>query len=150
MCFHRLHQSIKILSNNGILEINNQYDKKSTIQFIIHSQRILSYLESNKSIKKFTNSILRTYTGLFEEEVKIDEFLIAKKNGITKKQVVSNLDYLQKEGIIQYKGEKSNVELLFFYTFLSYSPFIDVIFFADIFLSIKNRKLTASNIFFIN
>lgn len=109
----KVDATIKILSNNGILEINNQYDKKSTIQFIINSQRILNYLETNKSIKKFTNSILRTYTGLFEEEVKIDEFLIAKKNGITKKQVVSNLDYLQKEGIIQYKGEKSNVELLF-------------------------------------
>ena len=109
----KVDATIKILSNNGILEINNQYDKKSTIQFIISSQRILSYLESNKSIKKFTNSILRTYTGLFEEEVKIDEFLIAKKNGITKKQVVSNLDYLQREGMIQYNAEKSNVELLF-------------------------------------
>jgi len=109
----KVDATIKILSNNGIIEMNNQYDKKSTIQFIINSQRILSYLENNKSIKKFTNSILRTYTGLFEEEVKIDEFLIAKKNGITKKQVVSNLDYLQREGMIQYNAEKSNVELLF-------------------------------------
>ena len=56
---------------------------------------------------------MRTYAGLFEEEVRIDEFLIAKKNGITKKQVVSNLEYLQKDGIIQYNAVKSNVELLF-------------------------------------
>ena len=102
----KVDATIKILSNNGILEINNQYDKKSTIQFIITSQRILNYLESNKSIKKFTNSILRTYTGLFEEEVKIDEFLIAKKNGITKKQVVLKFRLPSKGGDNSIQGRK--------------------------------------------
>ena len=110
---HKVDSTIKILSNNSILEIKNQYDKKTTIKFLINSRRILNYLDRNTSIKNFTNSILRTYAGLFEEEVRIDEFLIAKKNGITKKQVVSNLEYLQKDGIIQYNAVKSNVELLF-------------------------------------
>ena len=110
---YKVDSAIKILSNNSILEIKNQYDKKTTIKFLINSRRILNYLDRNTSLKKFTNSILRTYAGLFEEEVRIDEFLIAKKNGITKKQVISNLDYLQKDGIIQYNAVKSNVELLF-------------------------------------
>ena len=109
----KVDTTTKILSNNGILEIKKQYDKKTTIKFIINSRRILNYLDKNRSIKKFTNSILRTYAGLFEEEVKIDEFLIAKKNGITKKQVVAYLEYLQKDGIILYNAVKSNVELLF-------------------------------------
>ncbi len=110
---YKVDSANKILSNNSILEIKNQYDKKTTIKFLINSRRILNYLDRNTSINKFTNSILRTYAGLFEEEVRIDEFLIAKKNGITKKQVVSNLEYLQKDGIIQYNAVKSNVELLF-------------------------------------
>ena len=90
-----------MLSHKNI--IDNIFKTDKALDLSGSHKRILSYLESNKSIKKFTNSNLRTYTRLFEEEVKIDEFLIAKKNGITKKQVVSNLDYLQKEGIIQYK-----------------------------------------------
>ena len=109
----KVDTTIKILSNNGIIEINNQYDKKSTIQFIVNSREVLNYLENNTNTRKLTNSILRTYPGLFEQEVKIDEFIIAKKNGITKKQVVSHLDYLQKNGIIQYNAEKNKVELLF-------------------------------------
>jgi ATP-dependent DNA helicase RecQ len=109
----KVDTTIKILSNNGIIEINNQYDKKSTIQFIVNSREVLNYLENNTNTRKLTNSILRTYPGLFEQEVKIDEFIIAKKNGITKKQVVSHLDYLQKNEIIQYNREKNKVELLF-------------------------------------
>jgi ATP-dependent DNA helicase RecQ len=109
----KVDTTIKILSNNGIIEINNQYDKKSTIQFIVNSREVLNYLNNNTNTRKLTNSILRTYPGLFEQEVKIDEFIIAKKNGITKKQVVSHLDYLQKNEIIQYNREKNKVELLF-------------------------------------
>ena len=109
----KVDTAIKMLSNTGILEINNHYNKKSTLRFIVSSKTVLNYLNQNTIIKKFTNSILRSYAGLFEQEVKIDEFYIAKKNGITTKQVASNLAYLQNDNIIEYTPVKNKVDLLF-------------------------------------
>ena len=109
----KLDTAIKMLSNSGILEINNHFNKKSTLRFIVSSKTVLNYLNQNTIIKKFTNSILRSYAGLFENEVKIDEFYIAKKNGITIKQVASNLAYLQNDNIIEYIPVKNKVDLLF-------------------------------------
>lgn len=105
--------ALKILSNNGIIEISSHYNKKATLQFIVSSKTVLNYLGENAVIKKFTNSILRTYPGLFEQEVKIDEFFIAKKTGITTQHVLANLERLQNDNIIEYKGVKNDAELVF-------------------------------------
>lgn len=109
----KVDTALKILSNNGIIEIGNHYNKKSTLQFIVSSRTVLNYLDKNASIKKFTNSILRTYAGLFEQEVHIDEFFIAKKAGITTNLVLSNFKRLQEDNIIEYKAVKNEAELTF-------------------------------------
>ena len=109
----KVDTALKILSNNGIIEIDSHYSKKSTLQFIVNSRTVLNYLDKNASIKKFTNSILRTYAGLFEQEVHIDEFFIAKKAGITTNLVISNFKRLQKDNIIEYKAVKNDAELTF-------------------------------------
>jgi ATP-dependent DNA helicase RecQ len=105
--------ALKILSNNGIIEISSHYNKKATLQFIVSSKTVLNYLGENAVIKKFINSILRTYPGIFEQEVKIDEFFIAKKTGITTQHVLANLERLQNDNIIEYKGVKNDAELVF-------------------------------------
>ncbi|MCG1036431.1 RecQ family ATP-dependent DNA helicase [Polaribacter sargassicola] len=109
----KVDAAIKLFSNNGIIEIGNNYNKKSTLQFIVKSKTVLNYLDKNQIIKGFTNSILRTYAGLFEQEVKIDEFFIAKKTGLTAKLVIANLQHLQKEGIVNYNAIKSDAEITF-------------------------------------
>ena len=109
----KVDTALKILSNNGIIEISNHYNKKSTLLFIVSSKTVLNYLDDNAIIKKFTNSILRTYAGLFEQEVNIDEFFIAKKTSLTTSLVLSNLERLQNDDIIEYKPVKNEAELTF-------------------------------------
>ena len=109
----KVDTALKILSNNGIIEISSHYNKKSTLLFIVNSKTVLNYLDKNAFIKKFTNSILRTYAGLFEQEVNIDEFFIAKKAGITTNLVLSNFERLQEDNIIEYKAVKNEADLTF-------------------------------------
>ena len=109
----KVDAAIKILVNNGVLEIENQYNKKSTLQFIVNSKTTLLYLDRNKYLKGFTNSILRTYAGLFENQIKIDEFYIAKKSGITTKLVLANLKQLEKDNIVSYKAVNNDAEITF-------------------------------------
>ncbi|MDP5105908.1 MAG: RecQ family ATP-dependent DNA helicase [Polaribacter sp.] len=104
---------LKILSNNGIIEITNTYNQKSTIIFNSTSKNVILYAINNIYIKNFIDSILRTYSGLFEQEVKVDEFLLAKKNNITSRQVIANLEQLERENILTYKSVKTDTEIRF-------------------------------------
>lgn len=109
----KVDSALKILANHAIIEIGNNYNKKSTLHFIVTSKRVLNYLDKNKPLKAFTNTILRTYAGLFEQETNIDEFFIAKKASITTKQVLANLERLQKENIVTYNPAISDAEICF-------------------------------------
>jgi ATP-dependent DNA helicase RecQ len=104
---------LNILSNNGIIELTNTYNQKSTILFNASSKNVILYAINNIYTKNFINSILRTYSGLFKQEVKVDEFLLAKKNNITSRQVIANLEQLEKENILTYKSIKTDIEIRF-------------------------------------
>ena len=104
---------LKILANNGVFELTNTYNQKSTIIFNSSSKNVILHTINNIYTKKFINTLLRTYTGLFEQEVKVDEFLLAKKNNITSKQVIANLERLQQEEILTYNSVKTDIEIRF-------------------------------------
>ncbi len=104
---------LKILSNNGILIITNNFDKRSTIQFITNSHQVLNYGNKNKNLRLFIDSLLRNYVGLFEQEVKINEFLLAKKAGITSQLVISNLKRLENDGLIIYNQTNNSSKITF-------------------------------------
>jgi ATP-dependent DNA helicase RecQ len=104
---------LKILSNNGIIEITNTYNQKSTIIFNASSKNVILYAINNIYTKNFVDSLLRTYSGLFKQEIKVDEFLLAKKNNITSRQVIANLEQLEKENILTYKSVKTDTEIRF-------------------------------------
>jgi ATP-dependent DNA helicase RecQ len=104
---------LKILSNNSILELTNTYNQKSTVIFNSSSKNVILYAINNIYAKTFIDSLLRTYSGLFEQEVKVDEFLLAKKNNITSRQVITYLEQLEKENILTYKSVKTDTEIRF-------------------------------------
>jgi ATP-dependent DNA helicase RecQ len=104
---------LKILSNNGVFELTNTYNQKSTVIFNSSSRNVISHAIRNIYTKKFIDTLLRTYTGLFEQEIKVDEFLLAKKNNITSKQVIANLERLQQEEILTYNSVKTDTEIRF-------------------------------------
>ncbi|WP_405567926.1 ATP-dependent DNA helicase RecQ [Polaribacter sp. Asnod6-C07] len=104
---------LKILSNNGILEISNTFNQKSTVIFNSSSKKVISYTINNIYTKNFIDTFLRTYTGLFQQEVKVDEFLLAKKTNSTSRQVIAHLERLQQDNILTYKRVKTDAEIRF-------------------------------------
>jgi ATP-dependent DNA helicase RecQ len=110
---NKVDTALKILSNNGVLEIGNQYHQKSSLQFLTSSKKVLDYVNKNSDLKKFTNALLRTYGGLFEQETTIDAFFIAKKASITTQQVFRNLNRLQEEQLVNYKPVIANASIVF-------------------------------------
>lgn len=109
----KVYHTLQILSTNGIIQQNDNYQKKSTLQFLVNSPQILNYTNGNSKKEQFIKILLRMYGGLFENAIKIDEFNIAKKLGITSKKVIKNLEQLHKEELIDYKKANTNIQLSF-------------------------------------
>ena len=103
----------KILVNHSIIEVNPNYNRKSTIIFKITS-RNLTKQQFNKVItKKLLDFILRGYGGVFHKEVKINEFDIAKSLQVNSSTVREELKALNTLDILEYKEANSYEELKF-------------------------------------
>ena len=103
----------QILKKNSIIEINSKFSQKSTVIFIISSKQLIRQTFNNKLTRKLIDFILRSHGGVFQKEVKINEFDIAKRmqiNSLTVKELLKKLDHLN---IIDYKEASSNEDFTF-------------------------------------
>ena len=104
---------LQILTNYEILNISNNFNKKSTIFFTASNYQVLNYANFDKTFKSFINSLLRTYGGIYEQETQINEYFLAKKAGITSLQAITYLKQLEIDSILKYNQATTNAEITF-------------------------------------
>ncbi|MGB1041766.1 MAG: RecQ family ATP-dependent DNA helicase [Tenacibaculum sp.] len=110
---NKTYNALQILNSNGIIELNNNFQQKSTLQFIVSSKQVLAYANQNLNSKNFLQTLLRLYGGVFETPVKIDEFYIAKKAGLTSTLIITELERMVDKNLVEYKKATNNAELFF-------------------------------------
>lgn len=110
---YKVTTCLKLLSNQEIISLHSDFNKKSVLQFITTSKQVIHFSQSNEKLHHFVSIVLRSYAGLFEQETKIDEYYLAKKAGLTHQIVQAYLSTLEKEGLLIYKPAISNSEILF-------------------------------------
>ena len=103
----------KILVNHSIIEVNPNYNKKSTIIFKITSRNLTKQRFNKVITKKLLDFILRGYGGVFHKEVKINEFDIAKSLQVNSSTVREELKALNTLDILEYKEANTYEELKF-------------------------------------
>lgn len=103
---------LQLLNSNGIIELNKSIQKKSTLQFLISSKQLIK-IGKSKIYGSLIQLILRLYGGVFEQQIQIDEFYIAKKLNITSFTVIELLEKLMKEGILSYHKVDKDLDLYF-------------------------------------
>ena len=104
---------LQLLINYSIIDLQSNFNKKSTILFIVTSKQVLNYQQKNKNFSSFIKSLLRSYGGIFEQETQIDEFLLAKKAGITSFKTVEYLTFLERDGILKYNKINTDSNITF-------------------------------------
>ncbi|NVJ88812.1 MAG: RecQ family ATP-dependent DNA helicase [Flavobacteriaceae bacterium] len=107
--------TLKILVNNGIISLNSNFEKKSSLQFNVSSKVALCYSKNNKSLSNFIETLLRSYSSLNSQKVKINEYWLAKKNNSTSSQIKVFLKQLHKDEIAVYDPVNKDAELQFLY-----------------------------------
>ncbi|MDB0613050.1 ATP-dependent DNA helicase RecQ [Tenacibaculum maritimum] len=110
---NKVFNSLQILHNNGVLQSSENTRKKSTVKFLVKSKYVLTYIHKNNTLHKFIQTFLRIYGGVFEEAIKIDEFYLAKKTGITSWKTIEYLNKLADDNLISYIRAAAHTELTF-------------------------------------
>lgn len=107
------YNTLNILDRNSVISLTESFSRKSTVQFITDKQTLFNYIEKNTSFSEIIKTILRTYGGIFEYEIKINPVLLSKKLGLSEKKILEVLEKLATDGLIDYKGKHNDLEISF-------------------------------------
>ena len=100
------HSSLQILSREGYVALSDAYNHPSRVMFRVGRDDLYSFQVKHEGFDGFLKLLLRTYTGLFSQYVKIDEALLARRSGIPPAKVYNYLTSLSSRQIIHYIPRK--------------------------------------------
>lgn len=104
---------LKFLEKEGYLILSEANYNPSRIKIEINKNDLYDFQLKNPTIDIFIKTLLRSYSGLFEEFVKIDEFDLAKKLKTTREKIEKVLDYLLHLNIISYTKQTNLPQITF-------------------------------------
>jgi ATP-dependent DNA helicase RecQ len=110
--FLQAHHALKILELAGYIEYTDEIDLRSRIRFLIYRDELYS-LRLDKDTDELLHTILRNYTGVFSDDVYIDESLLAVRTGKTRSEVVEMLIALSRMHLLRYIPQKATPFIVF-------------------------------------
>ncbi len=105
--------AIRILDQNSVLTLSENFKEKTTLQFVAPKTQIFDYLGKNRKTAPIIQTILRTYGGITDYETKINLYLLSQKTGTSEKQLKQLLQQLADDQIVKYKNNTSDLEITF-------------------------------------
>jgi ATP-dependent DNA helicase RecQ len=109
----KVHKSLDLLSRNGYIILTEAVFMPSRIMFKVNKNELYSYQVKYPKMDLVIKTILRSYTGIFDEFTPIKEKEIAFRTKLSVEQVVKSLELLQKHEIIQYVKQSTLPKICF-------------------------------------
>ena len=105
--------SLKILEQAGYIELTDEINNPSRLIFLVQRDELYKFQVANAKFDRLIKLILRTYTGLFNNYVKIDEEYLAKVLNINRDELYEMLKLLVSYKIINYIPKKQTPLVVF-------------------------------------
>jgi ATP-dependent DNA helicase RecQ len=107
------YNALLVLDRNSIISLSKQFKNNISVQFIIASNALFSYLETHQNLGIIVKSMLRIYGGIFEHDTKINPSNVSEKASVTEPELISALLQLEKDGIIKLNLAKTDAQITF-------------------------------------
>lgn len=107
------YHSLKILEMDGYIALSEAAHLPSRIIFTVNSEQLYRFQVQHPTLDYLIKVLLRSYAGLFDEFVKINEKLIAQRVNTDEASVIKNLEFLEQSGIIEYSRQTDKPQLIF-------------------------------------
>jgi len=105
--------ALAILDRNSIISLEQHFNFRTKIQFLISNTALFQYLEKNLKLNILVKVLLRTYGGIFDFETKVNLDLIIEKSNLEEKIVINQLHQLEKDSIISLHIANTDSEITF-------------------------------------
>ncbi|MGJ8732690.1 MAG: RecQ family ATP-dependent DNA helicase [Cellulophaga sp.] len=107
------YNALKVLDQHSVLTLTENYNKQATVQFTATKPTLNQYLSTHHKLVPIIQTLLRTYGGIFEFPIKINTVLLSNKINIDENTILQALEKLQKDEIINYTAQNSDLEITF-------------------------------------
>ncbi|WP_103863918.1 ATP-dependent DNA helicase RecQ [Aquimarina sp. I32.4] len=101
------------LDRCGVIRFIKRYSKKSSLHILTTGNHLLNYLDDNVEYQLITKALLRTYGGIFDEEIDVNLSLIASKTGRPENEIIKVLNRLKEADLIEFTHKTSDAEIIF-------------------------------------
>jgi len=106
--------ALKLLEEEGFIQLNEQFYRPSGLHINLNFKDLYSYEIANAKFEKLIKTVLRIYGGdLYQQVIFINELQIAKLAEMSPQEVVKQLKYLDKEGVMDYTPKSDSPQLTF-------------------------------------
>lgn len=106
------HHALKILALAEYIEYTDEIDNRSRLKFRVYRNELYS-LQLGKEYDKLIQAILRNYTGVFADDVYIDESFLGAKVDKTREEVYDMLITMSKLKYINYVPSKQTAFIVY-------------------------------------
>ncbi|ACU58760.1 RecQ family ATP-dependent DNA helicase [Chitinophaga pinensis] len=107
------YSALRILEQEGILQLSESVFMPSRVEFVISKQTLYDFTDMQADFEPITQTLLRTYEGVFDTPVPVYEKQLARILRKPEPQIVQWLQQLHQRGIIKYNQRKEEPQLCF-------------------------------------
>jgi ATP-dependent DNA helicase RecQ len=104
---------LKTLEQEGHLSFNENIFLPAQVQFTADKQTINNIEATHTELDAVMKALLRTYEGIYENRISVNEKLIAKVAKLPYEKVYADLAKLHQYGIIEYLPQKETPQIYF-------------------------------------
>ena len=101
------YNALKLLEQEGYITLTDELNNPSRIIFLVGRDELYKYQVANAKYDVLIKILLRSYTGLFNDYVRIDEDMLAKRLRTNRDTIYEMLKHLSKSKIINFIPQKT-------------------------------------------
>lgn len=109
-----IFHSLKMLETNGNLQFNEGFFQPTKLKIAVGNNELYNYQIKNQRLSPLISMLTRSYPGIFDLFMQIDEAAIIKRLQISKGELKQQLEILEKTGLIDitWASDKPTVTFL--------------------------------------
>lgn len=107
------YNAFLILDRNSVINLSKQFTNNVSVQFLVPSHSIFSYLAAHQNIEVIVKSLLRMYGGIFDHDTKINVTKVSEKAATNEDHIIKVLKQLESDGIISLHLTKTDALITF-------------------------------------
>ncbi len=109
----RTYNILRYLEKENYLKLQNIYNNYSKIHLKMEHSELYKFQISNKYFDPYIKLLLRSYSGLFEDFVNINETLLAGRSKTNENKIIEVLKKLQELEVLDYLPKKQVTQIIY-------------------------------------